>query len=216
MKTGQQSKSTEQSMEITSPVEADVMTATKAVEPTLDGQLREMYGRVAYTHKTHEKMADSYVSRFKCIKTIEIVLSAVSSGSLLFAIFGDSPTATVIGAVLSTFLLGLTLYFKEATLGENAQKHTEVAAKLWAVREELLSLLTDMHDGRDAESIRSKRDKLNTTLADVYRSAPRTDSDAYAAAQKALKQQEELFFSESELDHLLPSKLRKGHHSPQS
>lgn len=203
-------------MEQISPTEADVKLAAKAVDATLEGQLREMYGRVAYTHKTHEKMADRYVARYKCIKTAEIVFSAASSGSLLVAVFGDSSTATIIGAVLSTVLLGLTLYFKEASLGENAQKHTDVVSKLWAVREALLSLLTDMQDGRDAVSIRFERDKLNATLADVYRSAPRTDSDAYAAAQQALKQQEELFFSESELDHLLPSKLRKSHPNTES
>ena len=197
-------------MEQASPVDVDVKAAAQAVDTTLEGQLREMYGRVAYTHKTHEKMADRYVARYKRIKAGEIALSAVSSGSLIFAVFGDSPTATIIGAVLSTMLLCLTLYFKEATLGENAQKHTEIASNLWAARESLLSLLTDMHDGRDAGAIRSERDKLNAALADVYRSAPRTDGDAYAAAQNALKQQEELFFSESELDHLVPSKLRKG------
>jgi hypothetical protein len=32
---------------------------------TLDDQLREMYGRVAYTHKTHEKMADDYVRHYR-------------------------------------------------------------------------------------------------------------------------------------------------------
>lgn len=197
-------------MEQASPSDTDVKAAAQAVDTSLEGQLREMYGRVAYTHKTHEKMADRYVARYKRIKTAEIGLSAISSGSLLFAVFGDSPTATVIGALLSTLLLGLTLYFKEASLGESAQKHTEVASKLWAVREALLSLLTDMQDGRDVAGIRAERDKLNATMADVYRNAPRTDGDAYAAAQKALKQQEELFFSDSELDHLLPIKLRKG------
>lgn len=197
-------------MERASPIDADVKVTAQAVDITLEDQLREIYGRVAYTHKTHEKMADRYVARYKRIKAGEIALSAVSSGSLIFAVFGDSPTATIIGAVLSTILLGLTLYFKEAMLGENAQKHTEIASKLWGAREALLSLLTDMHDGRDAGAIRSERDKLNAALADVYRSAPRTDDDAYAAAQKALKQQEELFFSDNELDHLLPSNLRKG------
>ncbi len=169
-----------------------------------------MYGRVAYTHKTHEKMADRYVLRYKRIKAGEIALSALSSGSLVFAVLGDSAAGTVVGAVLSTLLLGLTLYFKEATLGENAQKHSDVATKLWAIRETLLSLLTDMHDGRNYVDIRAERDKLNSALADIYRSAPRTDANAYADAQKALKSQEELFFSESELDHLLPAKLRKG------
>lgn len=196
-------------MEQAFPDKADVQAAAAVVDTTLEGQLREMYGRVAYAHKTHEKMADRYVSRYKRIKAFEIALSALVSSSLLFAVFGNSPTATIIGAVLSTLLLGLTLYFKEAALGENAQKHSEIASKLWGVREDLLSLLTDMHDCRDSDVIRLERDKLNAALTEIYRSAPRTDDGAYAAAQKALKQREELFFNESELDHLLPSNLRK-------
>lgn len=175
---------------------------------TLESQLREMYGRVAYTHKTHEKMADGYISRYRKIKVTEIALSAISSGSLLFAVFGDSKCGTIVGAILSTVLLGLSLYFKEASLGEQAQKHTEVAAKLWGIREALLSLLADMHDGRGIEEIRKQRDQLNVSLERIYKGAPRTDSAAYAKAQDALKNAEELYFSDDELDKLLPKNLR--------
>ncbi len=175
---------------------------------SLEGQLREMYGRAAYTHKTHEKMADNYVCRYRLIKVIEIVMCAITASSLLFAVFGDSKTATVIGAILSTILLGLTLYFKEATLGEQAQKHTVVGSKLWGVREALLSLLVDMHDGRPVEEVRKERDRLNAVLEDVYKGAPRTDSRAYAAAQRALKADQELFFTDEELDRMLPKRLR--------
>jgi len=125
---------------------------------SLEDQLREMYGRAAYTHKTHEKMADGYIKRYKSIKTVEVILSAVTTGSLLLAVFGDSKEGTIIGAVLSTILLGLTLYFKEASLGEQAQKHTVVASKLWGIRERLLSLMVDMDDGRPTEEVRNERD----------------------------------------------------------
>ncbi len=175
---------------------------------TLEGQLREMYGRVAYTHKTHEKMADGYIRRYRAIKTVEIGLSALATGSLLIAVFGDSRCGTIIGAILSTVLLGLTLYFKEASLGEQAQKHTVVGSKLWGMREALLSLLVDMHDGRSLDEVRAERDRLNEILENIYKSAPRTDSKAYGAAQKALKADEELFFSDSELDAMLPKRLR--------
>ncbi|MBO2959225.1 SLATT domain-containing protein [Burkholderia pseudomallei] len=175
---------------------------------TLEGQLREMYGRAAYTHKTHEKMADGYVRRYRCIKTTEIALSALAASSLVLAVFGDSRPGTIVGAVLSTILLGLTLYFKEASLGEQAQKHTAVASKLWGVREALLSLLVDMQDGRPVEDVRRERDRLNALLEEIYKAAPRTDGRAYAAAQKALKNAEELFFSDEELDKMLPKQLR--------
>lgn len=167
-----------------------------------------MYGRAAYTHKTHEKMADGYVRRYRCIKTTEIALSALAASSLVIAVFGDSRPGTIVGAVLSTILLGLTLYFKEASLGEQAQKHTAVASKLWGVREALLSLLVDMQDGRPVEEVRQERDRLNGLLEEIYKAAPRTDGRAYAAAQKALKHAEELCFSDDELDKMFPKQLR--------
>ncbi len=201
--TGQQSRNIEKSMAPHSPPE----TPAPASE-TLEGQLREMYGRAAYTHKTHEKMADGYVSRYKYIKVSEIALSAVTAGSLLLAVFGESRGGTIIGALLSTILLGVTLYVKEGSLGEQAQKHTVVASKLWAVRERLLSLLVDLRDGRRIEDIRTERDRVNEDLEQIYKSAPRTSSAAYAAAQKALKADEELYFTQDELDRLLPKQLR--------
>lgn len=175
---------------------------------TLESQLREMYARAAYTHKTHEKMADRYVARYKRIKTAEIVLSAVTTSSLLLAVLGDSHGGTIVGAALSTVLLGLALYFKEASLGEQAQKHTAVASKLWGIREALLSLLVDMKDGRAICDIRDARDRLNESMEEIYKAAPRTDSKAYGDAQRALKQSEDLFFTDDELDRLLPKDLR--------
>lgn len=174
----------------------------------LESQLREMYGRAAYTHKTHQKMADNYVARYKRIKVAEIALSAATSSSLLIAIFGDKPLGTIIGAALSTVLLGFTLYFKEASLGEQGQLHTEVGAKLWGAREALLSLLVDMQDGRALDEVRLERDRLNALLEDIYKAAPRTNARAYAAAQKALKEAEELFFTDEELNKMLPKQLR--------
>jgi hypothetical protein len=191
-------------MEQASPSNGDSAPATNKLE----SQLREMYGRAAYTHKTHEKMADGYIARYKTIKNIEILASVLASSSLLLAIFADSRPATVFGAFFSAVVLGLTLYFKEASLGEQAQKHTVVASKLWGIREKLLSLLVDMREGMPAEVVREKRDQINDTLEEIYKAAPRTDAFAYTAAQQALKNAEELFFADKELDKLLPKHLR--------
>ncbi|AOB25193.1 SLATT domain-containing protein [Bordetella bronchiseptica] len=188
--------------------------ASQAPTSALEGQLREMYGRAAYTHKTHQKMADNYVTRYKRIKVAEILLSAATASSLLITIFGDEPIGTIIGAILSAILLGFTLYFKEASLGEQAQLHTEVGAKLWGVREALLSLLVDLQEGRPVDMVRNDRDRLNAELEDIYKAAPRTNAKAYAAAQKALKDAEELFFSDEELDKMLPKQLRTKQKKP--
>lgn len=188
------------------------MGPTSPANPStaLEGQLREMYGRAAYTHKTHQKMADGYVTKYKRIKLIEIVLSAATTTSLLVALFGKSEAATAVGAVLSAILAGCALYFKEASLGEQAQLHTEVGAKLWGAREALLSLLVDLQDGRPVEEVRQQRDRLNAELEDIYKAAPRTNSKAYSDAQEALKNAEELFFTDEELNKMLPKQLRSN------
>ena len=191
-------------MEPTSPPDRESPHAHE----TLTAQVREMYGRVAYTHKTHEKMADSCIRRHRAIKVVEITLSSLATGSLLLAVFGDSRIATILGALLSTVLLGIALYFKEAALGEEAHKHTVAASKLWGIREQLLSLLVDIKDQRNIEEARKRRDAANEALQEIYQGAPRTAPRAYAAAQQALKVDEELYFSDEELDHLLPKKLR--------
>lgn len=193
---------------------AQLFPANQTPHSALESQLREMYGRAAYTHKTHQKMADNYVALYKRIKIAEIVLSASTASSLLITIFGDKPIGTIIGAVLSTILLGFTLYFKEASLGEQAQLHTEVGAKLWGARESLLSLLVDLQGGVNIDLVRSERDRLNTALEDIYKAAPRTNAKAYAAAQKALKDAEELYFSDDELDKMLPKQLRTKQKQP--
>jgi hypothetical protein len=153
-------------------------------------------------------MADNYIARYKRIKVAEIALSAATASSLLYALFGDKPIGTIVGAVLSTVLLGFTLYFKEAALGEQGQLHTEVGAKLWGVREQLLSLLVDLQDGRPVPEVRRIRDQLNQSLEGMYKAAPRTNAKAYAAAQEALKEAEELFFNDDELNRMLPKSLR--------
>ena len=188
------------------------MAPTSPANPStaLEGQLREMYGRAAYTHKTHQKMADGYVTKYKRIKLIEIVLSAATTTSLLVALFGKSEAATAVGAVLSAILAGCALYFKEASLGEQAQLHTEVGAKLWGAREALLSLLVDLQDGRPVEEVRQQRDRLNAELDDIYKAAQRTNSKAYSDAQEALKNAEELFFTDEELNKMLPKQLRSN------
>ncbi len=175
----------------------------------LSEQLREMYGRVAYTHKTHEKMADSHVCRHKLVKNIEIVVSSLAASSLVLALLGDSKIGTLIGALLSAILLALTLYFQESRLVQQAQEHTSVASRLWGVREQLLSLLIDMQDGLPSEEIRRQRDTINKSLEEIYKSAPRTDRRAYASAQRALKREGDLCFSDAELDSILPGRLRR-------
>lgn len=177
----------------------------------LEGQLRECYGRAVYSHKTHEKCADILLKRLSCIKFSQIVLSAIITGSFLTTILGTGKEAAVIGVIVSTVLLVLNAYTKNYDLGELAQKHKQAANDIWLIREQYLSLLTDLAaGGKTNEAIQTERDRLVVSLHGVYAGSPSTTYAAYRQAQDALQHNEEMTFSDEEIDVFLPKQLRRG------
>ena len=177
----------------------------------IQSQVRDCYGRVVYSHKTHEKCADILLKRLGRIKLSQIVLSAITTAGFLSAIFGEEEIGTMIGVVASTALLGLNTYTKKSELGELAQKHRRAAVDLWHIREKYLSLITDLRAGQESlDNIKARRDTLLEELYGVYSGAQNTTPQAYKKARKALQKYEEMTFSEDEIDQLLPSDLRRG------
>lgn len=178
----------------------------------LEGQLRECFGRVVYTHKTHEKAADILLTRLSRIKLWQIILSALTTGGFIAAISGVVNTVgALIGVIVSTALLVLNAYTKDYDLGELSQKHRQAGADLWIIREKYLSLITDLRMGeRPIEELQKGRDKLLEDLHAVYSGAPSTTYPAYKKAQEALKHLEDMTFSDAEIDAFLPKALKKG------
>jgi hypothetical protein len=113
----------------------------------IEGQLRECYGRAVYSHKTHEKCADILLTRLSRIKLLQIVLSAVTTGSFLTMILDSGKEAAIVGVLVSTVLLVLNAYTKNYDLGELAEKHKQAANDIWLIREQYLSLLTNLAAG---------------------------------------------------------------------
>lgn len=180
----------------------------------LESQVRECFGRVVYSTKTHEKCADLCMRRLQWIKIAQIVLSAITTGGLLTAILGDPKVAhgaTVVSTLFSTVLLVLTAYMKDVDPGQQAEKHKKTASELWDIRESYLSILSDLHDGHlNIAASREKRDELQSRLVTIYATAPRTNSKAYGIASDGLKAQEEMTFSDEEIDKFLPATLRRA------
>jgi hypothetical protein len=177
----------------------------------LEEQIRECYGRVVYSHKTHEKCADILLSRLSHIKIAQIILSALSTAGFVSIIFGSEKAGAIVGGIVSVTLLVLNGYTKDYDLGQLAQKHRQAAADLWLIREQYLSLLTDLRSSSCAEDkVREKRDDLLTELHSLYSGAPSTNFKAYKKAQDALKNLEDMTFSDAEIDAFLPKSLKKS------
>ena len=177
----------------------------------LEGQLRECFGRAVYSHKTHEKSADSLVKCLWIMKLVQIALSALITGSFIVRFFGFEKAATIIGVVLSAVLLFLNLYMKEYNLSDLIHKHKQAANDIWLIREKYQSLLTDLAIGnKTVDLIMAERDVLITNLHSVYCTAPSTNSRAYKKAQQALKKDEDMTFSDKEIDAFLPEELKRS------
>lgn len=176
----------------------------------LEGQIREAYGRVVYSHKTHEKCADIVLARLARIRTSQICLSAITTAGFVGAAFGAGKAGALIGLAVSTALLALNTYTKDYDLGEIAQKHKQAANDLWLIRESYQSLLVDIAmKEKPLEELQRKRDALVEQLHGVYSGAPSTNYKAYKVAQDALQRFQDMTFSEEEIDAFLPKELRR-------
>ena len=175
----------------------------------LEDQLRECYGRVVYTHKTHEQMADQNEKKFKWIRITQISLSALTSAGLVGIIFVGEKWLEIGTAAISFLMLFFSTYLKSFDLGGAVQKHREAAAKLWNVRECYLSLITDL-PSITREAAVDRRDELQAMLAALYVGAPQTDAKAYKKAQDRLQKKEDMTFTEDEIDCFLPLSLKRS------
>lgn len=181
----------------------------------LEDQIRECYGRVVYTHKTHERMADRCADTLRAYKLSQIVLSALTTAGAVGVIIRDETWIEVTTAVVSFATLFVAAYLKDIDPGAIAQKHRDAAAKLWNVRECYLSLLTDL-PRLPREAAVERRDELQAMLAAVYAGSPQTNGKAYKEAQNRLKKMEDLTFSDDEIDCFLPLSLKRSGGRPKA
>ncbi|WP_336232852.1 SLATT domain-containing protein [Thalassospira sp. CH_XMU1458] len=175
----------------------------------LEDQIRECFGRVVYTHKTHERMADNCAKTLNRYKLWQIILTALTSTSAVGVIVTDKTWVEITTVLISSLTLFVSTYLKNFDLGSTAQKHRDAAAKLWNIRECYLSLLTDL-PALDRHDAVERRDELQAMLAALYQSAPQTDGKAYIEAQNRLKNMEDLTFSSEEIDCFLPLSLKRS------
>lgn len=184
---------------------------TPEARRVLSGQLRECYGRAVYSHKTHEKCADILIARSGHLKVLQIVLSSLATCGFAATVFDSTRILGIIGAGVSTILLALNSYTKDYDLGAAGQMHKQAANDIWLIRERYLSLLADLAMGRTPlEELIAERDSLSRELHVVYAGSPSTTYGAYKKAQQSLKVNEDMTFSDDELDAFLPPDLKRG------
>lgn len=170
--------------------------------------IRESFGRVTYTQKTHEKAAEIENRKAVQVKWINVALTTLTTTSLVSDLFSTDPCLQYASSFLSAATLAFVIFQLSFSPDQKAEKHRQVAKELWAIREKYINLLVDIkNESLDNQNIINQRDLLAKELALIYRFTPQTDSMAYKKAQDALKLNEELTFSDEELNSLLPGEL---------
>jgi len=177
----------------------------------LESQIRARFGDIVYTQKTHEKCADILLSRLHKLQMWKFVLSALTTGSLVGAIFANQVRwGTIVAGFASLALFVISNILKEEQLGEDASRHRATARMLWSVRESYLSLITDLYIGSvSRDDVQSKRDGLQEETGRIYSDALSTFAQGYEAARVALNVKGERSLSDDEINAFLPIPLQR-------
>lgn len=187
-------------------------TAANERDEYLLAQVREAFGRVVYSHKTHEKQADLCFTKHRWQQGLLVGFTAISTGTFLAAVLGlvGNPVLTSLAtSAIALVVSALSLAAKSFRFGEESEAHRDIASRLWDVRESYLSLIADLMSGVTSKSDgRMRRDEFQEATRKAYAVAPRTTAKAYGKAQDGLKNNEELTFTSREIDLLLPMALR--------
>lgn len=171
-------------------------------------QIKDAYGRVESTYTTHWKQRDIYFGRSKKINCCEIILSSISTTGLVGFLISEKWWVALVGTIFSAISLSLTLYTKDANYEDLVRAHRKAADDLWPLREKYISLMTDFNL-LSTSAIIEKRDEFEEELSKIYKATPTTSSEAFKLTRKALKIGDNPFFSQSELESIMPLHLRK-------
>lgn len=174
----------------------------------LMNQAKESYGKIVYTYTCHNKIVEELQQKNRWLKWIQILLSALSTGGILGSFLKEGVIYSVIAASCSTGLLIINLFFKTFSLSEEIDIHRNSANNLWLLKEKYISFMTDF-EVLTIEEIRTQRNLLQLEVSDIYKNSPKTTEKSYNKAQIALKDDEEQFFLNEELNKMLPIHLRK-------
>ncbi|MFH1718537.1 MAG: SLATT domain-containing protein [Planctomycetota bacterium] len=173
------------------------------------GLVRELYGRVAWTHKTHEKDREIWSGKVCLMRWVNVVLIGITSILATVGAISNSQMVFVATSIFGAMSTAFVVYQLSFNPEKSEAEHRMVAKRLLYLRDQYLILIQEAMSGRTPiEELQNRLESLHREASIVYEYAPDSSSKAYTAASEALKTKEELTFSREEIDMLLPEDLR--------
>lgn len=173
-------------------------------------QIKGIYGRLVYTHKSYEKLYDSTISLGNWLKFLQILFSAITTAGLISILIKNLTWVEIITAIVSAIDLGITLFMKEFDIASKAKAYGDTANLLVPVRNDCESLIVDYYDQNlDVTTLAAKRDEILQRQDAILSNSLKTNSRGYRLACKALKINQEMTFENNEeIDQFLPVSIR--------
>lgn len=170
---------------------------------------REIYGRVVYSHKTHEQEREIWAQKSCTMNRINIWLTALTASFAVVSATLKPTWALILTALFAAATVAFAMYQSGFDpVGKESQHRTAAKELLW-IREQLLLLITRCHiPGADRKQLEQMLELITREVTAVYKFAPNTSSQAYQAADGMIKSGH-FTFSDDEIDAMLPTELRK-------
>lgn len=178
------------------------------VEPIL-ATARELYGRVVYSHKTHEQEREIWARKACTMNRINIMLTSLTTMFAVVSAAVKPAWALILTALFAAATVGFTLYQSGFDPVGKETQHRVAAKELLWIREQLLLLITQCHiQSSNLSQLERTLELVTREVTAVYKFAPNTSPEAYAAADGMIKRGH-FTFSDDEIDAMLPTNLRK-------
>lgn len=137
--------------------------------------IRELYGRVCWSHKTHEKERELSTQRAKRDRWINVVLMALTTTGILASIPLENPWATITAALLAAISTGFAIYQISFSTEIEVYRQRQAAKSLLLERERLVLLIERvMADDANIQDIRKVLETTIERIGQIYSSSPDT------------------------------------------
>lgn len=175
-----------------------------------EGQLRQIFASVVWTHKIQEKQADLYKKKYKLIETIKIISATLTSSGIFSVLFVNGYWLKVVSAVLSAFSLFVTIYCETYDLKMDASIHKKSALELMKLREKIISILSAIKcDKLLYDELIAEKEEIYKRYFEICEETTDAEDKAVNLASANLKIRKDNTYSDEEIDSFLPVALRK-------
>jgi hypothetical protein len=184
---------------------------------------RELYGRLVWSHKVHEKDRERASIQVAVTKWVNVFLSFLTAIFAVYSVVSDAESLrnlfspTWITVFFSAGITAFTVWQLSFDPSRFEADHRQTAKRLLVCRDKMLFIIHKlMGTTEPIANVEHMLEGVSNEICLTYEFAPDTSTAGYNAASKALKSDEEMTLSSIEIDSLLPESLRSSSTSSNS